>query len=338
MHVHVATQFFLKELSEAVGYTVSITRDASGQGSCADVGPVAAAAPASLDSGAAAPSLESVEQMQNIVFQARKLGYIPGAFVVKKSGGEAELFKLEAYQSTDVKLARRHLGQTTDNFTVDTRTLLDDYRIHKDSVTELLPGYAFGAANSCPLTNPAWKFDCAKARVSLALRRVYSFMHAMASDVDLFVSPNMARVKSEWQIGEFFLAPATMRIERKPSAGSICVGRFDIGGATAEAIYILPHFTPPISPKGEPSKTAWVCPFWYVGDQTQIAKANLALKAFDVIIEDAKVRVPVLVNIKALEVGTELVMDKSLIKAFSSSRATISEADFNKSAKKRKLI
>ena len=62
------------------------------------------------------------------------------------------------------------------------------------------------------------------------------------------------------------------------------------------------------------------------------------MKAFDVIIEDAKVRVPVLVNIKALEVGTELVMDKSLIKAFSSSRATISEADFNKSAKKRKLI
>ena len=55
-------------------------------------------------------------------------------------------------------------------------------------------------------------------------------------------------------------------------------------------------------------------------------------------IGDTKVRIPVLVNIKALEVGTELLMDKSLVKAFSSSRVTIAESDFNKSAKKRKLI
>ena len=55
-------------------------------------------------------------------------------------------------------------------------------------------------------------------------------------------------------------------------------------------------------------------------------------------IEDTKVRTPVLVNIKALEVGTELMMDKSLVKAFSPSRITISEPDFNKSAKARKLI
>ena len=148
----------------------------------------------------------------------------------------------------------------------------------------------------------------------------------------------MARVKSRWEIGEFFEAPATMRIERKQSAGSICVGRFDLGGDAAEALYILPHFTPPISAKGEIAKSSWVCPFWYVGGSSQIAKANVALKAFDATIEDTKVRIPVFTNIKVLEEGAELLMDKTLLTAFSSSRSTISEADFGKSAKKRRMI
>ena len=330
-------QVFLKELSAAVGYTVSITFGTSA-GVSAEAVSGAAAAPAPPGSEAAKPAFESVEQMQNIVFQSRKLGYIPGVFLVQKSGGEAELFKLETYNSTDVTLARQQLGQTTNRFTIDTHKLLAEYRIHKGTVTELLPGYALGAANCCPLQSQAWKLECAKARVSLALRRVYSLMQVMCSEVDLFVKPNMVRVKSEWQIGEFFLAPASMRIERKLCAGSICLGRFDLGGAAAEALYMLPHFAPPISLKGEPVKHAWVCPFWHVGDQTLTAKANLALKAFEVTIEDTKVRIPVLVNIKALEVGTELLMDKSLVKAFSSSRITIAESDFNKSAKKRKLI
>ena len=37
----------------------------------------------------------------------------------------------------------------------------------------------------------------------------------------------------------------------------------------------------------------------------------MGLKAFEVMIQDVKVRVPILVNLKPLDVGTELTWDKS---------------------------
>ena len=100
----------MAELSGAAGYSVTFNTGVS-------VTQPSASAPAFDASAAAAaavdvptdvqPALESIEQMQSMVFQAHKLGYKPGTYVVKKLGGEADLFKIDTYVSTDVKLVQQ---------------------------------------------------------------------------------------------------------------------------------------------------------------------------------------------------------------------------------------
>ena len=120
------------------------------------------------------------------------------------------------------------------------------------------------------------------------------------------------------KVGEVFIAPASMRIERKVSPGGIVVGKFDLGGDSLEVLFMMPHFVAPLSPKGEVSKAAWVAPFWHIpassGSTIGIGatgKPNMSLKAFEVMIQDVKVRVPILVNLKHLDAGTALTWDKS---------------------------
>ena len=195
--------------------------------------------------------------------------------------------------------------------------LLSDFRLHKGTVTELLPGYSFDLSPCCPLQSVAWKVEAAKSCVTLALQRTYGIMKMMGADLELCIKPTLVRVVSEWQAGELFIAPASMRIERKASPGGIVVGKFDLGGDSLEVLFMMPHFVAPLSPKGEVSKAAWVAPFWHIPASSgycQIGatgKPNMGLKAFEVMIQDVKVRVPILVNLKHLDAGTELTWDKS---------------------------
>jgi hypothetical protein len=312
--VSIYSRVFLAELSGAVGYSVNFNTGVR-------VTQPSASAPASAASAAAAaavdvptnvqPALESIEQMQSMVFQAHKLGYKPGTHVVKKSGGEADLFKIDAYVSTNVKLVQQEFGKSIATLVITCDELLSDFRLHKGSVTELLPGYSFDLSPCCPLQSVAWKVEAAKSCVTLALQRTYGLMKMMGADLELCIKPTLVRVVSEWQPGELFIAPASMRIERKASPGSLVVGKFDLGSDSLEALYMMPHFVAPVLAKGEVSKTAWVAPFWHIPASSATVKPNMGLKAFEVMIQDVKVRVPILVNLKPLDAGTELTWDKS---------------------------
>ena len=100
-----------------------------------------------------------------------------------------------------------------------------------------------------------WKCECAKGAINLALRDVYQSFAASSHDIDLFIRPNCPKVKHDWAAGEFMVAPATYRMERKDGPALIACGNFDLGGPSDEPLFSAPMFSGVIDAKGEPNKS-----------------------------------------------------------------------------------
>ena len=325
---------FLKEASAAVGHPVGFSGQKSG-GEAADKG--ASDHSAAAQAPEPSSSMESVEQMQSPVFQSKKRGYTPGAFVVEKAADEASLYKIEQYIGNAIMISEQHMGRTIATKTISVNTLLESWRLHKGTVTEFLRKYDFEANQCSPLASPSWKYAGAVSAVTLALQHVYAMLNVMNADIELLVHPNIARVKSNWGPGELMLAPATSKVDRKEVGGAIPVGRFDLGDKSPQQLYIVPQFIAPVNNKGEDVKSPWVCAFYHTPGVSSDSKANLQLKCMEVVVMAHKVRVPILVNAKALQAGTELVWDKATAKSFANGRLYVTEADFNRTAKERKI-
>lgn len=287
----------------------------------------------------AAEALETVEQMQSHVFQAQKAGFKAGAHITKREAEVAALWKIAGYDGSTVSLLQQEMGlDVGEPVVVEVQELLAEWKIYKGTVTEPLPGWNFESNPCSPLASAVWKYDYAKSAVVMAVREVFEHMYITTKDLALFVKPNAVRVSSAWKVGELMIAPASTRIERKDAPGSICVGKFDLGGPGLEPLFLAPSFANPLNAKGEPNPASWVSPFWHVpGPATKSQKPTMTLKVLSKSIGAAQVRVPILVNIKALAEDDYLVWDKSVVKSFGTCRTYVDEADFTKVVKRRKM-
>ena len=279
------------------------------------------------------PAMESVEQMQSLVYQAQANGgFVPGAFVVAEGASAPEIWKVDCYDGATVALKKQILGRDVEEHRLDVSELLAKWRLHKGSVTSALPGWTPACS---PRASSAWKYEAVKGAITIALDRVLELMEPAHEHVELFSNPNMVRSKSTLKEGDLMLAPATMRIDRKETLGAICVGKFDIEFGP-EPIFISPQFGAPLNKDGFPNKNAWVSPFFLARDAPK-NKANMSLTIFVYDVDAMEVRVPVLVNTKPLEVGDELVWEKASAKGFANSKSYITDKHWQKGAKRRKV-
>ena len=327
------SQVFLKELSKCVGQVITFGSDAaSADGSSAASGSTDPS-PAQIADG-----LETVEQMRNSVFQARKAGFEVDAFVCAIDTDEVAVSKIVKYTGTRVTLQQQVLGANSgEPVTIEADQLLAGWRLFKGSVTAVLPLWTDDKSLGDPLASASWKFECAKGAINLAIRSVYESLSPGIHGIDLIIRPNMVKVKDTWPAGEFMLAPATYRLERKEGPTTIPCGKFDLGGATPEPVFISPMFTAIQNAKGEPNKFPWVCPFWHVPQSTKGQKPVLGVKFVQKVIEGYNIKVPVMVNIKDIDESMELNFDRADVKKLLTSRSSVDPSDFVRAAKRRKL-
>ncbi len=176
----------------------------------------------------------------------------------------AALWKIAGYDGSTVSLLQQEMGlDVGEPVVVEVQELLAEWKIYKGTVTEPLPGWNFESNPCSPLASAVWKYDYAKSAVVMAVREVFEHMYITTKDLALFVKPNAVRVSSAWKVGELMIAPASTRIERKDAPGSICVGKFDLGGPGLEPLFLAPSFANPLNAKGEPNPAPWVSPFWH---------------------------------------------------------------------------
>ena len=128
-----------------------------------------------------------------------------------------------------------------------------------------------------------------------------------------------------------------MRVDTKDGANSVCVGKFDIGQAATQALFLSPQFAAPLDKDGTPAKAAWVCPFFMVRDAGANAKVNLAFKVLRHEVAGREVRVPLLVNIKALDAGDELLYDKNSPNALQTMKTYVTERGLINRTKRRRI-
>ena len=326
-------EVFLADVSKVVGKTITFSNTAD-----------ATAAVVSPGGGAAAPateqskSMQSVKQMQSKVYQAKQLGLKPDAFVTERGVEVPAVWQIANYNGDMVVMRKHELGCHTESRSTHVDVLLEAWRLHKGIVIVKLPGYSFDDHTTSPMSSVAWKFDIAKASVSIALMSVYAKMEPMGKDIELFVKPNMVRVQVPIKTGCLMLAPATTRIDRRESASvRLEVGKFDLGGSKPEPLFIAPQFAPPINPSGQPNKDPFVCIFWQVANAPTKPKANMSLKCLIYEVNGVSVRVPILVNTKDLAAGDEFVWEKASGNGFSAMRSMVTFAEYGSAEKRRKL-
>ena len=131
-----------------------------------------------------------------------------GSFVIERGAGEAEIWQIKAYNGDSVELYKCEWGRRTVDRAVQVDVILDSWRVHKGSVTTLLPGYGFLDKTCSPTSNTAWKLDVAKGAVAIALRTVFRQMEQMGTDLDIFSKPVMVRSNVDIKAGCLMLAPA----------------------------------------------------------------------------------------------------------------------------------
>ena len=324
---------FLADVSTIVGMNISFS------GATAPVVTSTALVPPDAPAPSGSPkSMQSVQQMQSKVYQAQQIGLTPAAFVIERGAGEAEVWQIKGYNGDTVELCKCEFGRRTDERVVQVDVLLDSWRLHKGVVTTLLPGYTFLDKTCSPTTNVAWKIDVAKGAVAIALRTVFGEMEPMGKDLEIFSKPVMVRANVDIKIGSLMLAPASTRIERKYTPTGICVGRYDLGSAKPEPLYICPQFTAPVNSNGQLNKSPFVCHFWQVSNAGSKQKANMVLKCLIQDVAGIQVRVPIMVNTKPVSAGDELAWEKVTVDTFSASRTMTDLTEYNAAAKKRKLL
>ena len=248
---------FLTELSKCVGQEITFT-----SGATFVCEPSAAAGSTDPSTTQIAHGFETVEHMRNSVFQARKAGFGINACVCQNDAEEVTISKMFKYSGTRVTLHQQALGLNAgEPVTMEADQLLTGWRLFKGSVSALLPLWTQDKSLGDPLASDIWKFECVKGAINLARRNVYELLSPGREGIDLIIRPNIVKVKDAWPVGEFMLAPATYRFERKEGPTTIPCGRFDLGGAAPEPLFISPMFTAIQNAKEEPNKCPCVCPF-----------------------------------------------------------------------------
>ena len=298
--VYVYVQVFLDEVSKVKGFAVRFDHGT-------DVKTAAAAqSDAPNPASPKTEKLETIEQMQSMVYQAQQNhGFCIGTMVVDKEANGPEIWKLCSYDGDVVVLKLQDMGRDGGEKRVSVADLMAKWRRHKGVVTTLMPGWSPACT---PMNSSVWRFECVKGAVLIAMKTVFAMLEPSHTHLDLFCNPAMARCKSTLQTGDLMLAPATMRIDRKDSPGAMCVGKF-IVDAQPEPVFIAPQCQLPIGKDGQPNKNPWVAQFLQLRDAPK-SKCTMQPKVFLQQVGDMEIRVPVLVNSKPLAIDDEVTWEK----------------------------
>ena len=257
--------------------------------------------------------IDSLEQKADQVFQAKKLGYEPGTFIIDRTSESPAIYKLQKFVAEVAVIAKIDAGVVVAERNLTVMELLNSWRIHKGQVQELMCDWAAAS----PIHNKSFKWELAKAKIIDVAATVYQEYEGYHSVVDLLWKPAAVRASVDIDVGGLVLAPCSSRIDRKQAQGGVFVGKFDLGDSDPTSVFLNPQFTHPIDKDGRPHPSAFVVPFFHV-QSTKGGPFNMDLK----IVEDdaTKVRIPVLVNSKPMTSGTELRYSKAHLTNLATSR------------------
>lgn len=272
-------------------------------------------APRADDAPASASAVpDTVEQMQDPIYQAKKLGFAVGAFVVEKNTHALQVWKvLKIEPNHCVTLLKQEEGRDTDRQEVDIEDLLSTWRLHKGKVTTVLKGWSFDGNPCSPMASLSWHSEMAKGAIAIAMHEVFGKYQEMGKKIELLQNPSQVRVKEAVAKGDLILVAASQRVERQKAGGgsALPVLRFALPGGEVATFAASPHYVPPFSPVGEPNKAAWVAPFWAVAGADSAKAANMQLSYAQVAVGNFQVGVPLLTNCKALAAGSMLSWHKA---------------------------
>lgn len=257
---------------------------------------------------------DTVEQMQDPIYQAKKLGFAGGAFVVEKNAHALCVWKIMDIQpDRRVTLLKQEEGRDTDRQEVDIEALLSAWRLHKGKVTTALKGWSFEGNPCSPMTSPSWHNEMAKGAIAIAMHEVFGQYQEMNKKIELLQNPSQVMAKEAVAKGDLVLVAASQRVERQKAAGgsALPVLRCALPGGEIATFAASPHYVPPFSPAGEPNKAAWVAPFWSVTGADSAKTANMQLSYHEVPVGNLHVGVPLLINCKPLAAGSMLSWHKA---------------------------
>ena len=256
-------------------------------------------------------SVDTVEQKTDPVYQAQKLGFVPGVHAVESTVVNV-IYKLTHWKGTKATMAKQENGHSSTESQVDANTVLSSWRVHKGTVTELLPGYT--ESNRCsPLDTKSLKWDIAKAKIVLAVSDAYSsYEKAKTADsLELLIKPTKVKTTAHIAIGELQLFPISVRFETKRADSAWFVGQFDLGEKELTSVYMSSMNVPPLNAQGQPNKSPWVCPFWLVQSKDK-GPWNMEVRCS----WHGDVKVPALVNRRKLHPGEDLVYNSAAVGTF----------------------
>ena len=103
------------------------------------VGSTAAAAASSSPGSQAAPPQsrkpESIEQMKDMAFQAKKFGFVIGAFMQHKKAAQPEMWKIAVAQANMASIERMENGHVVEKKEVGWTEVVDHWKLFKGKVT-----------------------------------------------------------------------------------------------------------------------------------------------------------------------------------------------------------
>ena len=263
--------------------------------------------------GAAASSglvPESVEQMKSKVFQANKIGFLPGAFVTFKASEQVQIWKIASLTDTSASLIEQVGGSEGETKEVTTDALLVECKVHKGKVTHKLIGWDFLCSPCSPMQSSAWGLDAAKGAIAIALRTAWKKHFPVLQHVELLQHPTTVKIKKDFKAETLILIPASSRVDRKAGSGSLCLGEFELCPGTVQALYLASQFVAPTNAAGDTNANAWVAPFWLVGASEKSETPTMELRHEVTKVGDFKVHIPMLVNKKDLKAGNAIAWSK----------------------------
>ena len=263
---------------------------------------------ARLDAGGASSSAssvwapESLDQMKSKSFQAAKLGFVAGAVIALKKAKQLQLFTITSIADAEAKVKDEDGNEV--NIAMD--DFLDQYRIHKGKVTDVLPGWGPADHSLWCHTAEAWGTDIIKGCIGYALRATYAKNLQSLKVIQLLINPTSVKLVAPVKAGKLNIVAVSQRIDKKQGAGSVALGHFEVTPLKGASFYVQPHFVAPLAKDGTQNKAPFAAAFWCVRTCEEPKDANLFLASVAVTVGSMVINVPMLTNKVDLRADVEL--------------------------------
>ena len=247
---------------------------------------------------------ESLAEQSSSVLQLAKHGYTEGAFVVSKEAEEVKVYELVALSEINAVLLERGLvlSRKPDSLTLSLHELAETWKPFKGKVT--CPVKDWTPKSAYPFTSEEFSWEATKGKVMSAMIKAHQTRTAGIEHLSLMQNPNLVLCKTEAKKDELCLVASSTSVSRKYASTSISLGQLQLPGS--------PHsfkvYLPKDSVQFKKEELTWVSPFWMV--QQEAESPNLVMQFQQVVIDDVKIPIPMLVNKKKIPPMTLLTVDR----------------------------